>query len=131
MEYLKKWIEYLVSQPSLTLKRPLIVEGACKKHLGPRLEYAVIEIMIEPSDALIVEFSKELLEMDEYSRTLLDVAIFGIFDIIMVTKTVPLRKIKINFLNADIHPIDSNRAAFLKAGRDAGYKIINAIEKVL
>ena len=128
MKYLEKWLEYLISQPSLTIDSQIKVEGICKKHLGPRLEYANVELMIEPSNVLDVEFSNELLALDKNSKALLDAAIYGIFDVIMVAKSIPLRNIKINFLNADIHPIDSNRSAFLKAGRDAGYKIIKAIE---
>jgi hypothetical protein len=128
MKYLKKWVEYLSSQPSLTIDSPIRVEGVCKKHLGPRLQYAIIELMVKPSNGLDINFSKEILALDKDSKELIDAAIYGIFDVIMVAKSIPLRAIKINFLSADIHPIDSNKTSFLEAGRDAGRKIIKSID---
>ena len=127
MRYFEKWFESLLGQPSLTLKKPLHINGICKKHLGPRLEYAIIELQVEPSDVFALEFSKEILALNEESKNLVDSAIYGILDIIMVAKSLPLKNIKINIIHVDIHPIDSNKAAFRKAGRDAGQKMINAL----
>ena len=124
MTLFEKWLDSLLTQPSLVLEQSFQVEGFCKKHLGPRLEYAVIELSVEPSDVFTLEFSKNLLDLDEDSKELLDSAIYGVLDIIITTKSLPLKNIKLTFLHADIHPIDSNRAAFRKAGRDAGQKIM-------
>lgn len=127
MRYLEKWIKHLASQSSLTIDGQIEVEGICKRHLGPRLEYAVIRLLIESSNALDVQFSEDLLVLDDDSKELLDAAIYGVLNVIMVTKQFPLRNIKITCLSADIHPIDSNKAAFIKAGMDAGQKILDSI----
>ena len=103
------------------------MNGVQKKHLGPRLEYAAIELKVEPSDCFEVDFSDRLKNINDESKELLDAAVYGILDVILTHLIQPLRNIKINILSANIHPVDSNKMAFRKAGRNAGKKILESI----
>ena len=127
MNYLEKWAKDVFTRTPLEITREIYVTGIQKKHLGPRLEYAVIELKVEPSESFEVIFSETLNNLDDDSKELIEAAIYGILDVILTHNILPIRNLKINFLSADIHPIDSNRMAFRKAGRDAGKKIIEKI----
>lgn len=127
MNYLEKWASEVIKRPPLEIKKEIIVEGIQKKHLGPRLEYAIIELKVEPSNCFEVEFSENLKTLDNNTKEFIEEAIYGILDVVLVAKSFPIKNIKINFLSVDIHPVDSNKMAFRNAGRDAGQKIIEKI----
>jgi hypothetical protein len=125
MNYLEQWSNDIISRPVFELKKEIVVKGIRKKHLGPRLEYAIIELKIVPSQKLEVELPTNFKnEQKEY----IDASVFGLLDILLTAKSFPIKNIKIIFQSIDIHPVDSNIMAFRNAGRDAGKKIIDEIE---
>ncbi len=131
MEYLDffdKWQKSIMKLPSLRLKKRLTVQGSYKKHLGPRLEYAVIEIIVEPSDCLLIDIKRDLILLNSLADELIEAAIFGILDILLTSKPYPLRDVKINVVEVDIHPVDSKVPGFRCAGRDAGRKIMKSLD---
>ncbi|MFA5259998.1 MAG: hypothetical protein WC450_02075 [Candidatus Omnitrophota bacterium] len=128
MEYLEKWIQNLLEQPSLDIDQSYKVKGECKKHLGPRLEYATIDITVEPASSFSVEISQNLFSLN-HASAFIESAVYGILDVIMCANIIPFKNVKIVIRKIDIDEIDSNKTAFRKAGRDAGWKIIELINK--
>ena len=124
VNYLEMWAKDVFTRNPLEITKEIYVKGIQKKHLGPRLEYAVIELKVEPSDCFRVEIHETLKKLDNDSKELIDAAIFGILDVILTHNILPLRNLNIHFLSVDIHAVDSNIMAFRKAGRDAGRKML-------
>jgi len=48
-DYLKIWAEELLKRKPIRLKSRILVTGERNQHLGPRFEYAKIQISVEPS----------------------------------------------------------------------------------
>jgi translation elongation factor EF-G len=104
----------------------MTVNGVHQQHMGPKSEYARIEVLAEPATSFEVRFGPDVGESDP-SRIFLEAAVFGLLDILLVSRTYPLRNIRITLTHCEIHPVDSSQIAFRQAGRDAGMKIINAL----
>ncbi|PTY01764.1 hypothetical protein DB346_11260 [Verrucomicrobia bacterium LW23] len=124
--YLEQWSNQFASRLSATVARSGRVEGVRDKVLGPRSDYASIVVAFEASDSLKVECSADNraeLEACGY----LDYAVFGLLDVLMTASTYPMRNIRLNIVEAEIHPIHANQLAFRWAGRDAGRKIIEML----
>jgi hypothetical protein len=58
-----------------------------------------------------------------------DPFIFGLLDVLMNAEPQPLSDVRITLEQVWYHGADSTREAFLKAGLDAGRKIIAAVDK--
>jgi hypothetical protein len=104
----------------------MTVTGVHQQHMGPRLEHAKIEVLAEPAASFEVRFGPDVDDSDA-SRIFLEAAVFGLLDILLVSRTHPLRNVSITVTHCEIDPVDSSQMAFRQAGRDAGMKIINAI----
>ena len=92
-----------------TIRRPLSVAGKQDRHLGPRWEYAEIELVAEPADAWDVQVS--LPEEDRVSRWR---------EIIRIGLKVTAAR----------YTFESSRRAFRMAGRNAAEALLNAAEIV-
>jgi hypothetical protein len=123
MNYLETWLSSLLSRPTGTLVRPVRVTGIRDKHLGPRLEYAVIDLLVEPSAAFEVDMSA-LSNVTPESREFLEHAVFGVLDVIMLAEPLPIANVRIVFTDAKFDRVSSSKAAFRHAGRDAGRKLL-------
>jgi len=126
MNYITKWYDDLMQRSSLNLPREIRVEGLPKQHVGPRLEFAKIEILAEPSASFDVRFASGL-DQNDITRMFLDAAVLGLLDIFLISEAQPLRNVRITVTRCEVDPIDSSEMAFRHAGRDAGEKIINAL----
>jgi hypothetical protein len=124
--YLKLWAEGLLKQKPLPLKSRLNVVGERNQHLGPRWEFAKIQVSIEPASSFeivdAVPASEELRQLG-YP----DWVVLGLLDVLMVAESAPLSGVRITLEKAEHHPVDSSPMAFRQAGRDAGRKIIAAL----
>jgi hypothetical protein len=130
MNYLDRWIEDLLSGESLQLKGAMQVEGIRNQHLGPRWQYAQLEISVEPSPQFLVDIQLDNALIEELQKDKwLDWAIFGVLDILMFAAPRPLRNIRLIIVGARGDAINSSRMAFRQAGRDAGKKILKSIHK--
>ena len=121
--YLERWTSDIASRQPVSVAVSGRVEGVRDKTLGPRSDYARIVVAFEPSKSLIIECSasnRRELESDDY----LDYAVFGLLDILMTATAYPVRNIRLNIVEAEIHPIHANKLAFRWAGRDAGRRIL-------
>ena len=124
--YIERWTENLASRQSASVVTSGRVQGLRDKVLGPRSDYARIIVAFEPNNVLVVECSASNcreLESDGY----LESATFGLLDALMTTSAYPVRNIRLNIIEAEIHPIHANQMAFRWAGRDAGRKIVEAL----
>jgi hypothetical protein len=124
--YIEKWIDDLKSCQSAAVLTTGCVEGLRNKILGPRSDYARIVVAFRPSDSFVLECSASNcseLQSDGYLAS----AVFGLLDVLMTTKAYPVRNIQLDIVEAEIHPVHANEMAFRWAGRDAGRKILEAL----
>ena len=126
MNYITKWCDEIQSRTSLTLPSRMTVNGVRQQHMGPRLEYAKIEVFVKPAASFEVRFGPGVDQSDP-SRIFLEAAVFGLLDILLVSRPYPLRNVSVTLTHCEIDPVDSSQIAFRQAGRDAGMKIINAL----
>jgi hypothetical protein len=54
---------------------------------------------------------------------------FGLLDTLMTTDLGPLRNVRVTLERVWYHESDSTRNAFRNSGRDAGRKIIDALDR--
>jgi hypothetical protein len=129
-DYLKLWAEELPKLGSFALKSRITVSGERDQHLGPRWEFAKIQVSVEPAPSFEVV---DLIPTTEELRRLgyLDWAVFGLLDVLMVAESAPLSNIRVIFEKAEHNTIDSTQMAFRQAGRDAGRKIIEKFRQNL
>jgi hypothetical protein len=127
-DYLKYWADDLLKRSSLELRSSITVVGERNQHLGPRYEFAKIQVRIDPAPHF--EVVDAVCADDELHRLgYLDWAIFGLLDILMVSESAPIKKARITLESVEYHSVDSSRMAFRQAGRDAGRKIVEAIKR--
>jgi hypothetical protein len=128
-DYLKIWAEELLKRKPIRLKSRILVTGERNQHLGPRFEYAKIQISVEPSATF--EVVDKIPANEELQKLgYLDWTIFGLLDILLTAESSPLSAIRVTLEKADYHAIDSSPTAFMHAGRDAGRKIIEAMKNL-
>jgi hypothetical protein len=124
--YLEEWAVSVQKRPSSTLKAPVEITGVRNQHMGPRWEFATINLKIEPAEGFSVNTallpSQAHLEENGY----LNAAVMGLLDILLTAEAAPLKNINVIFLNVEEHPIDSSQMAFRQAGRDAARKLLKA-----
>ena len=126
MKYLEQWVESLVSTHSLGVSRPIRVEGVRVAHLGPKLEVARIEFLVENADAFCVVVAEPNIDPAAYAFRYIDYAVFGLLDVLLVAEDYPLRNIRVTVVSIGIDPVSSSMMAFRRAGRDAGRKVLQA-----
>jgi len=127
MNYLEKWLHDLATRQSEAISKTVRVVGVRDKILGPRSDFARIEVICEPASKLEVVFdvpNATELEQEGY----LEWATLGLLDVLMTGNTYPLRNVRLTIKAAEVHPIHSNQMAFRHAGRDAGRQILEALK---
>lgn len=121
--YIREWAEGLLVRQSLVVAATCTVVGARDKHLGPRNEFAKVELSVDPAQRF------ELVDLVEPTPELAglgypDWVLFGVLDILMLAESAPITAIRITLRSVETHPIDSSPMALRQAGRDAGRKIV-------
>jgi hypothetical protein len=127
-DYLLLWAEDLSKARSLTLKSKITVVGERNQHLGPRMEFARVQVSAEPAPNFEVI---DCVPANEEARKhgFLDWAVFGLLDVLLVTESYPLKDIRVTLERIELSAIDSSQMAFRNAGRDAGRQIIEALRQ--
>jgi hypothetical protein len=125
-DYLKLWADELLKRSSFTPKSKIAVVGERNQHLGPRFEFAKVQLSVEPASRFEVV---DAVVPNEELRQLgyPDWVVFGLLDVLMVAKSAPLTNVRVVLEKVEHHPVDSSPMAFRHAGRDAGHKIIEAM----
>jgi hypothetical protein len=129
-DYLRLWPEELLKLRSLTLKSRITATGERNQHLGPRWEFAKVQVSVEPAENF--EVSDDAITSEEARKHgYLDWTVFGLLDVLMVTESAPLRNVRITLEKVEHHAVDSTPMAFRHAGRDAGRKIMESLRQTL
>jgi translation elongation factor EF-G len=126
--YLDLWDEAWRKQESLALPTAVSVIGEREKHFGSKSEFARIRLTAYPAEAFEVE--DRVTKKDDLEKLNVgwpDCAIFGLLDELMLSEPAPLYKVRVVLEEAWYHEAGSSRSAFRQAGRDAGRKIMEAI----
>jgi hypothetical protein len=124
--YLELWFETLLKRPSPPLTFVVTVAGECDKHLGPTWQFARIKVSIEPATRFeVVDLvpNNEELRRSGYP----DWAIFGLLDVLVLSDSFPIDKVRIVLAEADYSAVESSPMAFREAGRESGRKILEGL----
>ena len=125
-DYLNLWPQELLKLRSLKLKSKITVTGERNQHLGPRWEFAKVQVSVEPASRF--EVVDAVLANDEARQEgYLDWAIFGLLDVLLVADPSPLKNIRVTIESVEHHAVDTSPMAFRRAGRDAGRKIMEHV----
>ena len=127
MNYIEKWASDLVQRQSMPLRKVVRVEGVREKILGPRSDYAKIDVLCEPAEDFVVRFDLPN-QQEAQEHGYLDWAVLGMLDVLMTESTYPLRHVRLTIKGAEVDPIKSNQMAFRHAGRDAAKKVFVALK---
>jgi hypothetical protein len=111
------------------LKVPVEIVGTRDQHMGPRWEFAKIRLSVEPADIFDVQIGPLPKAADLEKKGYLDAAIMGLLDVLLTTESLPLRDIRVTFIEAEEHPVDSSQMAFRHAGRDAARNLLQAVNE--
>jgi hypothetical protein len=127
-DYLGLWNKKLLEQCSFSVDRSVTVVGERDQHLGPRWEKAKVQVTVEPSMVFeVVNAVHDDKELQKFGYP--DWVVFGLLDVLMVAFSAPVRNVRIILEKAEYDPVLSSAMAFRQAGRDAGRKIIQALNK--
>jgi hypothetical protein len=127
-DYLTLWSEGPPNYKSRILAAPVTVIGEWTH--GPKSEFARVQLTVHPADTFdVVDSVTEKNELEKLSVGWPDPVIFGLLDALMNAEPYPLRNVRVILERAWYHDVDSSRNAFRNAGRDAGRKIIAAIDE--
>jgi hypothetical protein len=120
--------EGLPHRNSRVLETPITVVG---EHIqGTKSEFAKVQVTVRPAKSFDVEDCvPEKMALEKLSVGWPDPFIFGLLDVLMNAEPQPLTDVRVTLGQVWYHDADSSREAFLKAGRDAGRKIIAAVDK--
>jgi translation elongation factor EF-G len=126
--YLALWDEGLPDRNSRILESPITVVG---EHVqGTKSEFAKVQLTVRPAKSFDVEDCvAEKIALEKLNVGWPDPFIFGLLDVLMNAEPQPLTDVRVTLEQVWYHDADSSREAFLKAGRDAGRKIIAAVDK--
>ena len=127
-DYLTLWAEGPADEGSRTLTVPVTVIGAWTD--GSKSEFAKVQLTVEPAkDFDVVDAVEQKNELETLGVGWPDSVIFGLLDTLMSVDLGPLRNIRVTLEHVWYHELDSTRNAFRNAGRDAGRKIIDALDR--
>lgn len=129
-DYLNLWHQELLQLGSLTVKSKITVTGERNQHLGPRWEFARLQVSVEAAPRFEV-IDAVPGKKESTHPNYLDWAVFGLLDVLMVAESAPLKNIRITLETLEDHAVDSSPMAFRHAGRDAGRKIIESFRRSL
>jgi hypothetical protein len=92
------------------------------------MDYARIEFLLEPSDELEVVVQVASIDASEEKQQLIQEAIYGFLDVVMMAEPYPVKKMRITVVGAEFDPVSSNLMAFRLAGRDAAKKLLDEMQ---
>lgn len=133
-DYISRWLDKFSCMPVLDIgKKKITVTGIIDKHYGPRIDFCKIKISVETCSQFVVEYSDFVNNKfdDDFKSEYIMNSIFGLLDVLMVTKTGVITNIKILFEEIEYNEIESSPFAFREAGRDVGRKIISEMKNKL
>jgi hypothetical protein len=126
MDYSEPWGSS--DENSRNLPNSITVVG---EHLDRRkIEFAKVELTVHPAEVFdVVDSVPEKADLEKLGAGWPDSVILGLLDILMDAEQGPLRDFRVVLERVWYHDVDSTRNAFCAAGRDAGRKILEAIDQ--
>jgi hypothetical protein len=129
-DFLDRWGDQFRKQNSIVLREPITVVGERDRHLGPRWEFARVQLTVHPSHTLeVIDNVAERSELERLGVGWPDCAVFGLLDVLMVSEYGPLYQVRVILEAAWYHDVDSSWQAFRNAGRGAGRKILQSLHR--
>ena len=125
--YLAMWAEGSSDENSRGLTTPITVIGG---HLSvTKSEFAKVQLTVHPANAFeVLDHVTGRGDLEELGVGWPDPVILGLIDVLMAGQ-VQLRNVRVVLEQVWYHDVDSTQNAFRGAGRDAGRKIIEAIQE--
>ncbi len=126
MEYLHKWFDDL-ARPGAAWEQTGSARGECRRHVGPSIWYAAVEIRVSPNDKFEVEDLSvpRIINRHIDGERWYDQIVFGVLDVMLTRAVAPIKSFKLTILEIDFDEIQSTPMAFRLAARDAALKILN------
>ncbi len=126
-DYLTLWEEGPSDEGSRKLTVPVTVIGEWIRTTNR--EFARVQLTVQPANEFeVVDSVEQKTELDNLGVQWPDPVILGLLDSLMESNLSPVNNIRVTLELVWYHEVDSTRNAFLNAGRDAGRKIIAAID---
>jgi hypothetical protein len=125
-DYLTLWVEGPSDEGPRTLTAPVTVIGEWNH--GAKSEFAKVQLTVQPAkDLAVVDAVERKNELEALDVGWPGPVILGLLDALM--NACPLRNVRVTLERVWYHELDSTRNAFRNAGRDAGRKIIDALDR--
>jgi elongation factor G-like protein len=127
-DYLTLWAEGPSDEDARTLAAPVTVIGEWNH--GSKSEFAKIQLTVQPAkDFDVVDAVEHKNELEKLGVDWPDPVILGLLDTLMNADSGPLRNVRVTLERVWYHELDSTWNAFRNAGRNAGRKIIEALDR--
>jgi len=127
-DYLTLWAEGPSDEGSRKLTVPVTVIGEWNR--GANSEFAKVQLTVQAAkDFEVVDSVEQKNELEKLGVEWPDPVILGLLDSLMNTDLGPLKNIRVRLERVWYHEVDSSRNAFRNAGRDAGRKILYALDR--
>jgi hypothetical protein len=133
-DYVQLWLETLRDRcqdrvrHKDTVPARIEVVGQMNNHGDPNWVKAAVRMVVEPSDTFeVVDEVERVDALREFDHP--DYIMIGLLSVLMTARYSPIFKVKITLKAVTIDPIETTRAAFEVAGRDAGRKIVAAMDR--
>jgi uncharacterized protein YuzE len=128
-DYFKLWIDGLLKTPAQPLRSTIMVEGRRREVLGATGQFAIVTVAIEPAQSFeVVDEVPKSAELSALGYP--DWAMIGLLDILGPSDDLSLSQCRIVLKDVRYHELDSSPMAFREAGRDAGRKVLAALQQV-
>ena len=111
-----------------TVPERIEVVGQVNNHGDPKWVKAAVRIVIEPADAFeVVDEVEKVDALRGFNHP--DYIMIGLLTVLMTARYSPILRVRVILKEVTIDPIETSRAAFEMAGRDAGHKILEAMKQ--
>ena len=127
-DYLTLWAEGPSDEGSRNLTVPVTVIGEWNR--AANSEFAKVQLTVQAAkDFEVVDSVEQQKELKRLGVEWPDPVILGLLDSLMNADLGPLKNIRVRIERVWYHEVDSTRNAFRNAGRDAGRKILDALDR--
>jgi hypothetical protein len=126
VDYREIWARNLLEENQLSIEAPMSIIGERNVHLGPRWEFAKVELNITPANGFqVVDAIPSDPKLRVYGHP--DWVVFGLLDVLMTAESAPLTGFVVKIEKIEYHPIDSSPMALRRAGRNAATKLLEEV----
>lgn len=127
MTYIKDWFHNIESQANMEWKKTITVTGECRRHTGPSIWFAYLEVEFSPGSQFNIYTNRLKPEIERLvqERDWLEYMVFGFLDVMLTTAPIPIYNFKATINQIGFNEIESNQMAFRLAARNAASKALD------